>query len=336
MSSRSIDSQPPEAAWSEVERELLGAAREERMPAELEARLRDALAFAPGMAEVPSSAAQNASLNDTARARQLFAGKLPLWGLLGIVAIGAISYYALSPGASQPLAAGTREQAAAPAQVSATHEVARREASASAQQANGAEAARREATAQEAAGALRNGVGSASARADADSPREVASAQRAGSGRVVARARDGKRPEALSAPPRAVTSVEPLVAPPMASENSAAQATRAHEPNDVRAHAAHSGKAATPDQLRLEAQLLEMARSALGHGALPEARQWLARYQARFARGALQPESQVLGIELAVRAGARTTAKAQAEHFLAQYPHHPLRDRVQLLTEEPR
>jgi hypothetical protein len=332
MSSRSVDSQPPEAAWSEVERELLGAAREERMPAELEARLRDALAFAPGMAEVPSSAAQNASLNDTARARQLFAGKLPLWGMLGIVAIGAISYYALSPGASQPLAAGTREQAAAPAQVSATHEVARREASASAQQANGAEAARREATAQEAAGALRNGVGEAPARADADSPREVASAQHAGSGRVAGSERDGKRPAALSARPRAVTSVEP----PMASENSAAQVTRAHEPEDVRAHAAHSGKAATPDQLRLEAQLLEMARSALGHGALPEARQWLARYQAQFARGALQPESQVLGIELAVRTGARTTAKAQAEHFLAQYPHHPLRDRVQLLTEEPR
>jgi hypothetical protein len=336
MSSRSVDSQPPEAAWSEVERELLGAAREERMPAELEARLRDALAFAPGIVEVPSSAAQNAPFNDTARARQLFAGKLPLWGMLGIVAIGAISYYALSPGASQPSAAGTRQQVAAPAQGSVTHDVAQREVSASAQQANVAAAARREAMAREAAGAQHDGVGSASASAQADTRREAASAQRDGSERVAARARDGKRPEALSARSRAVTSAEPLVAPPMAAKDSAAQAILVHEPTDVPAPAAQSGKAATPDQLRLEAQLLEMARSALGRGALPEARQWLARYQAQFARSALQPESQVLGIELAVRTGARTTAKAQAEHFLAQHPHHPLRDRVQLLTEEPR
>jgi len=122
----------------------------------------------------------------------------------------------------------------------------------------------------------------------------------------------------------------------MAADNGTAQAAGPqHEPNVVSAHVVQSGKAATPDQLRLEAQLLESARSALGHGALPEARQWLARYQAQFARGALQPESQVLGIELAVRTGARTAAKAQAEHFLAQHPHHPLRDRVQILTEEP-
>lgn len=98
------------------------------------------------------------------------------------------------------------------------------------------------------------------------------------------------------------------------------------------ATAAQGGKA---DQLRVEAELLEHARSALGQAALSDARQWLARYQTQFANGALQPESQVLGIELKVRTGARTAAKEQAEHFLAQHPKHPLRDRVRQLTEGP-
>ncbi|HTU60013.1 MAG TPA: hypothetical protein VMF89_16285 [Polyangiales bacterium] len=399
MSSRIVDSQPPEAAWSEVERELLGAAREERMPAELEARLRDALAFPAGAAAVPTQAsvepAPRGSLDDVARARQLFASKLPLWGMLSVVALGAVSYYVLSSTASQPTAA-SRGQRVAFQTGTATNEAAQLEAStsesASAQRDGTGPASasaygdgdREAANAQRSASSLREGSGSASVNARAEVSGEATRTQRGGgrertpsaprqsaayaqhepaiaaggagqapaspqhaaasaarngageasvraraatvqrdeSGHEVARARGGKLPAASSARLRAA---DPPLAPLTAAENTAEQAAR----SDVTpTHEA--------DKLRLEAQLLELARSALGHGALPEARQWLARYQARFARGALQPESQVLGIELAVRTGARTAAKSQAEQFLARHPNHPLRDRVQLLTEQPR
>ena len=375
MSSRIVDSQPPEAAWSDVERELLGAAREDRMPAELEARLRDALAFAPGSAPVPTSAsvetAPRASFSDTARARSLFAGKLPLWGMLGVVALAVVGYAVLSRYASQPMAAASRQQVAPRMRSSATDQVRAHESVASQRDARppAAPSAPRESTdvtfanaqvgaSSEAASAQPGGAGLrsanalAGARRDASSAHEdgagreasrgqrasMADARRDGSARAVARPHDGARPEAASLRPRAATGADSQAVPPPAAETAAAQTPRsgvspAHEANSASAHAAHSGEA---DQLRLEAQLLQLARSALGHGALSEARQWLARYQAQFARGALQPESQVLEIELAVRSGARTAAKTQAQQFLAQHPNHPLRDRVQLLTEEQR
>ena len=89
---------------------------------------------------------------------------------------------------------------------------------------------------------------------------------------------------------------------------------------------------AAGDQLRLEAELLASARSALSQGALPQAGQLLDRYSTQFARGVLHPESAVLRIELQMRCGEPEAAKAQASRFLSEYPNHPLRDRVRALV----
>lgn len=238
MTSRFVKSGPPDAAWTEQERELLSAARQDRMPAELEMRLREALDLAPPIA---SPAAARAPVSDAAKARPLFAGKLSLWGALSMLALGAVSYYALTRASSQPSAATTQP-------------------------------------------------GLAELQPRAASP---------------------------------ITHPGALGLAPAEDE----LANRA---------AAHSEKAATPDQLRIEAELLEGARKALGLGALADARHWLARYESKFTHGVLQPESEVLAIELKVRTGARLAAKTQADHFLTEHPQHPLRDRVRELTSTSR
>jgi hypothetical protein len=255
MTSRIVETRPPDAAWSEQERELLSAARQDRMPAELEARLREALDLPPAAASpTPPEAAAPGSFSDTARARPLFSGKFPLWGMLSIVALGAISYYALTRAPWQP-------SAASPSSKGAT----------------------------------------------------VTSAM----------------------PPIAATQrPSTLVSSPGAGATSPNGSVGVHhaEAEVANGAAAPSGGPATSDQLRLEAELLEGARKALAQGALPDAGQWLARYDTRFTQGALKPESEVLAIELKVRTGARRAAKTQAAQFLNEHPHHPLRDRVRDLT----
>jgi hypothetical protein len=121
-------------------------------------------------------------------------------------------------------------------------------------------------------------------------------------------------------PPAAHVSEGPL--PPMA-----ASAER---------HPALAGQlGATPsdsDRLRQEAELLDSARRALGRGALPQAKQLLERYTAQFHQGALLPEHNVLAIELQMRTGGKSVARAEAKRFLATYPEHPLRERVRALV----
>jgi hypothetical protein len=264
MTSRIVESTPPEAAWTEQERELLAAERQDHMPAELEARLRNALDL-PAVAAIPTQleAAARTSFSDTASARPLFSSKLPLWGMLSIVALGVVSYYALTRAPSQPRAASF-----------------------------GSERAKATSTLTPPAASP-----AASATSSLTSPR----------GNV-------------------------------ASAPGAASVDVAHAGVEV-AHgdAAESGNRATPDQLRIEAELLEAARKALGESALADARQWLDRYESRFAHRALKPESEVLSIELKVRTGARQAAKTQAANFLTAHPQHPLRDRVrELTTPRPR
>jgi hypothetical protein len=252
MTSRFVKSGPPDAAWTEQERELLSAARQDHMPAELEARLREALHLAPTSASPAHlEAAARTLLNDTVSARPFFSGKLPLWGALSMLALGAVSYYALTRAPWQPSAASPSSEVA-----------------------------------------------------------KVASAM------------------PVTAP--TLTRVSSSGAGPAISTGSVgAQHAEAEVANGA---AAHGGGPATSDQLRIEAELLEGARKALAQGALPDAGQWLARYDTRFTHGALKPESEVLAIELKVRTGARRAAKTQAAHFLTEHPHHPLRDRVRDLT----
>jgi len=455
---------PPDAAWTEQERELLAAARDDRMPAELEARLREALELPP-LSGGSVHQRNRTALSDTANAPQLFASKLPLWGVLSIVAIGALGYYALSAVGRQPIAArdpepraryeeaqreGTARAFPPPthgratddvtashgteAQTPNTQDALQRAAAVTRREPQGdeLESAQQGASKREAASAhnvLQQGVASAPARQRVDasergaasalqqgvarrlparqkddaSERGATSAQSAlqqgpgyaqqaaseqGAANAHARQRvDASKREAASALQQGVAHRAPARQKDDGSERGAASAESAlqqgvasapvrqlvdgshrsvRQGRDASAgrairqgsaggeqssalqvpplmaaapgpgesvrrpdeDAAHS---ATSDQLRMEAQLLERARSALGRGALSEARQWLNRYQARFARGALHPESRVLAIELQARSGARTAAETEAAHFLAEHPDHPLRERVQQL-----
>jgi hypothetical protein len=227
MSSRISDPGQLDAGWSEQELELLSAANE-AMPKELAARLQQTFDLQLRAAENASQMSVTAP--DSTRAAQLFALKLPFWGTLCVVALGAFAYWGWR-GAPSPVAndrAATQLQAAASA-----------------------------------------------------------------------------------APPKAAADV--AVAPELPTLPAAAQ-----------------------DQLRLEAELLENARAALGRGALAQARQLLGRYAGEFEHGVLQPESDVLGIELQVRFGQQRLAKAHAARFLAQYPNHPLAERVQKLVAAPK
>jgi hypothetical protein len=363
MTSRIVESQPPDAAWSEAEAELLAAARADRMPVELEARLREALDF-PAVAS--ADAALRPTLNDSATPTPLFASKLPLWGMLGIVAIGAVSYYTLSssrpqPSAASPSAAALVQQPPAhdlPNDQSATNQPAPEAQPVAAQEpparqlsdARDPTSPQRSAAAQgasarggseelEAASARGLAAQGASVRGGGAQPANLQRSAAAQGASVrgwseeleaaSARGSAARRERGELALRRGAPRVSSEVAPPSAAEREAAERVVA-----VSAPAAENGKVASPDQLRIEAELLEHARSALGQGALSDARRWLARYRAQFAHGALRPESQVLGIELATRAGESATAKTQADDFLAHYPNHPLRDRVRQLTAQ--
>ena len=233
MSSRIVGSRPPEPAWTEQEGALLSAAREERMPVALEARVRAALELGCSTPVEPASGSSSRSLTDTGSARPLLAGKLSLWGTMGVITAVAVGYYALH---RAPRGADDRPTASTPS-------------------------------------------------------------------------------AATIAAPRAPTPERPRRAPAVSSDT--------------------GDQATGPDQLRIEAELLEHVRRALGQGALRDAGRWLARYDAHLAQGAvgaLRPEREVLAIELQVRTGARDAAKTQADRFLREHPDHPLRDRVRALA----
>lgn len=404
----------PDARWSEAEQALLTAARGERMPAELEARMRDALDFQKPALDV--DAAASSSLHDSVSVRPLFAGKLPLWGTLSVLVLGTIGYYALRVATSQPSAAATAAQHAAgergaPARQSAADDKLATSAQparvangqgAGAWRAGAADPARQAGPEESAArhGAtekLRQTEAMSSMLPTAESEAQHAASRRAAAGEERANAhgvvtageltvrRDaprseravrGDRPVAFgqqgahaSRSTRAQGASEQRAA--LGDPGGLASATRPEGASEQRAvagpgdaktrrsavvraapnkalplpplaadelaaagvEASGDRAALLPDELRIEAQWLEQARRALARSALPEARQWLTRYRARFAHGALQPESQVLEIELKVRTGARTSAQHDADKFLAQHPQHPLRERVERLTQ---
>ncbi|HET8935873.1 MAG TPA: hypothetical protein VFN67_20640 [Polyangiales bacterium] len=417
-----------DAAWTAQERELLGAAREERMPSHLEARLREALEMQLGAATIsgvhgardaddvvrPASSQQHdapslagppmSALDRSARLSQMFATKLPLWGVLCAVALGTFAYIGQrhpAPQANSPGLQLSAADAAAIARASGTIE------STSAQtstwrdgvgDAAAVTAADSEAATDPALKLTRGAGAAADIREGQQAAREpnprgpaaprTSSAAESGNGRARGASREteasNKTNAAASGGGRArglAREAEPSsIANAAASGAAASRVGNAAESGggvlgasrdvadarDSRAAVSGSGRArgslreagsapaavggegrslpapggvdapvrapSSADALRLEAELLDGARRALSRGALQEARLFLGRYSARFARGVLQPESDVLGIELEMRTGAERAAQSHAARFLASYPHHPLRERVRELV----
>lgn len=114
-------------------------------------------------------------------------------------------------------------------------------------------------------------------------------------------------PEIGTAPP-VTTSVAPmapapLVAPATANAATASVASTSHDAD-----------------LASERMLIEMARSALAHGAPDQALAAVAKHQSKFPAGQLSEERESLAVHALVAAGRMDEARARAERFRQRYP----------------
>ncbi len=115
---------------------------------------------------------------------------------------------------------------------------------------------------------------------------------------------------ARPSPPNPVLAVPRGVTPP---SESAVPATKA---------------SSAPVDLREEIRLIDQARVAVRQQATDRALERLARYQARFPRGAFRQEATVLRIEALAQRGEQARARTLARQFLAEHPDSPHAERV--------
>ena len=122
-----------------------------------------------------------------------------------------------------------------------------------------------------------------------------------------------ERDEPEAAPPEVITDeVELEAAPPIARPNAPAIATAKNKPTPA-------------DTLAAELALLEAAHAAADPAAsLIE----LERHLARFPRGELADERELLRIEALCRLDRLADARALAERFVAEHPNSALRRRI--------
>lgn len=138
----------------------------------------------------------------------------------------------------------------------------------------------------------------------------------------------------VKAPPH---EVQPLPSSPCPSAPPSAPEAPAKPQQVLRAPIpeVHAPKAEPSAQMREELRLIGEAHAAVRRGDLQLARGELATYRRRFASGRLRPEAMALQVELERRAGDAAAAREWAHTFVDQYPHHPLRARVEQLVEKP-
>jgi hypothetical protein len=103
------------------------------------------------------------------------------------------------------------------------------------------------------------------------------------------------------------------------------------------APSAPSAKAPRPSSSALGEQVLEVdrARRSLAGGDPADALRRIDAYEARFARGALRDEAEVLRVEALLGAGDRAAATRAADRFLAAHPDSPHAARVRALIGAP-
>lgn len=118
---------------------------------------------------------------------------------------------------------------------------------------------------------------------------------------------------------------------PAVEPNTVAQAPTARR----RIRRAPSERTSAETEVAAETALLERARAELE--ARPRsALKWLERYDARFPRGQLRSERELIAIDALTRLGRRGAARARGRAFLEHYPHSPYRERVLRLLARPR
>ncbi|MDI1451324.1 hypothetical protein [Polyangium sp. 6x1] len=139
-------------------------------------------------------------------------------------------------------------------------------------------------------------------------------------------------PVAAASPPTPPEAVEaPAKTPRPPAESAPAEATS--PPKGKRAPAAPAPAASADRAARLAAELqaLRIAREALASGDGPRALGALDDYAARFPRGHLALEAEVLRIEALSRAGDASAAD-RARRFLEAHPQSPYAERLRPLA----
>jgi hypothetical protein len=127
----------------------------------------------------------------------------------------------------------------------------------------------------------------------------------------------------LPAPPRRISGAAKHRAPPRTSRS--VRRTAERDPTDgVSSHG----------NLLEEARRLEAVRSALGAGNGPAARRELMEYRARFVRGELRLEADVLEAELLLSAGELERARVLATALLARPDAGRYRQRLERLLRQ--
>ncbi|WCQ90196.1 hypothetical protein [Sorangium sp. Soce836] len=135
------------------------------------------------------------------------------------------------------------------------------------------------------------------------------------------------------APPAAAPAREPDPAPPRPPANAPAP-TRAPAPATDAKVAVDPAQAALPDA-ETETGLLQRAQDALG--ARPaEALALTDVHRARFPRGALSQEREVIAIGALKALGRGGEARARADRFVAEHPSSAYRRRIEVLVPELR
>jgi hypothetical protein len=135
-------------------------------------------------------------------------------------------------------------------------------------------------------------------------------------------------PQARVAPPVAIATVQPpvIIAEPTPSA--------LHVPAGMSAPRPVSRSKET-ELLAAESALLASARAELRKGEIPAAQRSLNRLRARFPKGALAQERDVLGIELLSARGDSAAAKRAARAFVTSYPDSPHSTRLRTLLATP-
>ena len=153
-----------------------------------------------------------------------------------------------------------------------------------------------------------------------------------GASRFASAWRERSSPVAAASPPETTAADEtPPDAPRAPQEPAPAELTA--PPKGKRAPAAPAPSASADRAARLAAELqaLRVAREALASGDGPRALHALDDYAARFPRGHLALEAEVLRIEALSRAGDASAA-ARARRFLEAHPQSPYAERLRPLA----
>jgi hypothetical protein len=136
--------------------------------------------------------------------------------------------------------------------------------------------------------------------------------------------------------PTVAAAAKPVAAPiaaPAAAPEPARQAE--NEPPHESAARAPASIPPKTDALERESRLLVAARAALRSGDVARAGATLSELEARFPRGMLGQEREVLKIELMAARGDRAGAAQRAERFVAAHPNSPHVKNLSRFTQRP-